>query len=181
MRRKHFYGTLAAVALMTPMVAAQTKTIPGKMETLTVTVDAIDVTNRQVTVLKPDKTHEVLYVPATMKRFDTLKVGEKITARYYENIVLQVKPQGAKDVDSAQAAITRGAVGTGGTAAHQRTITATITNIDMNVPSITFKGPRDWVYSTRVNDKEALSKVKAGDKVDITWTEALIVSLEDPK
>jgi hypothetical protein len=31
-------------------------------------------------------------------------------------------------------------------------------------------------YSSRVSDKGALAKVKAGDRVDITWTEALMVS-----
>ena len=51
----------------------------------------------------------------------------------------------------------------------------------MKVPSITFNGPRNWIYSTKVEDKEALSKVKVGDKVDITWTEALILSIEDAK
>ena len=64
-----------------------------------------------------------------------------------------------------------------GTAAVQQTITATIDAIDMNVPSISFKGPRGWKYSTRVQDKKALSQVKVGDKVDITWTEALLVAV----
>jgi hypothetical protein len=32
-----------------------------------------------------------------------------------------------------------------------------------------------------VQDKDALSKVKVGDKVDITWTEALLVSMDAPK
>jgi hypothetical protein len=32
-----------------------------------------------------------------------------------------------------------------------------------------------------VQDKEALAKVKVGDKVDIVWTEATLVSLERGK
>jgi len=178
-----WFGAVAAVAMMSSAVGAQqmAKTVPVKTEIMTVTVDAIDKANREITVMKPDKTHEVLYVPTTMKRFDTLKVGDKITTKYYENIILQVKPMGAKDTDTASGAVTRSTVGTAGTAAHQRTITATITNIDPKVPAITFHGPNDWVYSTRVTDKDALAKVKVGDKVDITWTEALIISLEDAK
>ena len=62
-----------------------------------------------------------------------------------------------------------------------QTITATIDAIDMKVPSISFKGPRGWSYSTKVQDKKALSQVKVGDKVDITWTEALLVSVDAPK
>jgi hypothetical protein len=32
-----------------------------------------------------------------------------------------------------------------------------------------------------VKDKDALAKVKVGDRVDITWTEALILSLDEAK
>ena len=46
---------------------------------------------------------------------------------------------------------------------------------------IRFKGPNGWAYSSKVQDKDALSKVKVGDKVDITWTEALLVSMDAPK
>jgi Cu/Ag efflux protein CusF len=77
--------------------------------------------------------------------------------------------------------VTRAANRAAGTVAHQRTITATITQIDMKVPSITFTGPNNWKYSTRVEDKAALAKVKVGDKVDITWTEAMILSLDEGK
>ena len=69
----------------------------------------------------------------------------------------------------------------GGTAATQRTITATITAIDPAVPSITFSGPNNWKYTSRVEDKQALSKVKVGDRVDITWTQALLASFDDAK
>ena len=53
-----------------------------------------------------------------------------------------------------------------------------VTAIDQALPSITFTGPNGWNYSTRVEDKAALAKVKVGDKVDITWTEALVLSLD---
>jgi Cu/Ag efflux protein CusF len=120
-------------------------------------------------------------VPRDVKRFDTLKIGDKITARYYENMVLQLKAPGQKSVDTENAAVTKADSKNAGTVAHQRTITATITEIDQKVPSITFTGPNNWTYSSRVQDKDALAKVKVGDKVDITWTTAMIVSIEEAK
>ena len=51
----------------------------------------------------------------------------------------------------------------------------------MTTPSITFTGPNGWKYSSTVQDKEALAKVKVGDKVDIVWTEALLLSIEPGK
>ena len=175
------YATAAVAALAAAPASAQTKTVTGEAKTVTASVEAIDSSNREVTVKKPDGTYDVFYVPPGMKRFDTLKIGDKVTARYYENMVLTLKKPGEAPKDSGNAAVTRSKEGAAGTMAHQRTITATITAIDMKVPSITFTGPNNWKYSTRVEDKEALSKVKVGDKVDITWTEAMILSLDEGK
>ena len=173
--------TAALIVAIGASAGAQTKTIPGESRTVTATVEAIEPARRNVTVKKPDGTYEVFYVPSSVKKFETLKVGDTVTARYYDNIVLRVKPAGEAPVDTSASAVTRAKDAAAGTAAHQRTITATITAIDPAVPSIAFAGPNGWKYSTRVEDKEALAKVKVGDKVDITWTEALILSLDTGK
>ena len=68
-----------------------------------------------------------------------------------------------------------------GTSGSQQTITATIDAIDMGEPAISFKGPRNFSYRTRVKDKAALSQVKVGDRVDITWTEATLVKVAPKK
>ena len=96
-------------------------------------------------------------------------------------MVVRVKAPGEKDVDTGSSAVTRSEANSpGGTAAEQRIITATITAIDQGVPSITFTGPNGWKYSSKVQDKKALATVKVGDKVDIIWTEALLISLDPP-
>jgi Cu/Ag efflux protein CusF len=159
---------------------AQVKTLTGETEVVTATVEAIDQSTRKVTLKEPDGTYTMVTAPPEMKRFSELKVGDKITARYYENIVIRLKAPGEKDVDTDSDAATRGTgARPGGTVAAQRTITATITQLDPKVPSITFTGPNGWSYSSRVEDKKALAKVKVGDKVDITWTAAALVSIDD--
>jgi hypothetical protein len=173
-------GAAALLAIVSTAASAQTKTI-GTTETVTATVEAIDHPNREVTVKTSAGKYEVLYMPESMKRFESLKVGDKVTAKYYENMVLQVKAPGSKDVNTATGGTVRAANGTAGTVSHQRTITATIAAIDMNVPSITFTGPEGWKYSSRVQDKKALASVKVGDKVDITWTAAMVLSVDAPK
>jgi len=178
---KTFGAAVMLSALAAGASAQVSKTVPGTMETLTVTVDSIERASRVVTIRKPDGTYGVFSVPADVKRFDTLKVGDKITAKYYENIVLRLKAPGEKPVDSESGGVTKAANNNAATAAVQRTITATITKIDMKVPSIAFSGPNGWNYATRVQDKDTLAKVKVGDKVDITWTEAAILSIADAK
>jgi hypothetical protein len=173
---KNFFICAGAALTLSVSLAAQTKTLTGPMQTVTGTIEAIEKSGREIYLKKPDGNIEVVYVPQEVKRFDSLKIGDKITAKYYENVVLRVQPPGSKPVDEASRAVTP--AGTGGTAARQRTITATISAIDPKVPSISFTGPRGWNYSTKVEDKAALAKVKVGDQVDITWTEAMLVSID---
>jgi len=164
------------------LAGAQTKTLPGEMKTETATVEAIDHARREVTLKEANGLYSTIEVPADNKKFDSIKVGDKVTARYYDNVVIRVKQPGEKDVDTDTAAVTAGSnAKPGGTAATQRTITATITAIDMKIPSVTFTGPNNWKYSSKVQDKNALSKVKVGDKVDIVWTEAVMISLDAAK
>lgn len=180
MRRLMLCG--AAAGLVTVFASAsfaQTKTVTRETQVVTATVESIDQLARTVTAKKSDGTYEDFYVPTELKRFDQLKIGDTITVRYYENIVLRVQAVGEKPVDTDAVDVTRAEGGKmGGTAAHQQIITATISAIDPKVPSITFTGPRGWKYSTRVQDTKALAKVKVGDKVQITWTEAALVSIE---
>jgi len=174
--------TATLIAASASYAGAQSKTLPGEMKTATATVEAIDHGRREVTLKEENGEYTTIEVPAENKKFDTIKVGDKVTARYYDNIVVRLKAAGEKDTDSDTAAVTRtDGARPGGTAATQRTITATITAIDMKVPSITFTGPNNWKYSSKVEDKAALSKVKVGDKVDIVWTEAVMISLDSPK
>jgi len=175
-------GAAIVLAATAATAGAQvTKTLSGDVHVATATVEAIEPSSREVTVKKSDGTYDVLYFPEAIKRFDQLKVGDTINARYYETIVLQLKEPGEKDNNTSASGVTRSEVGTSGTAAHQQTITATITAIDPAVPSITFTGPHGWTYVSRVEDTNALSKVKVGDKVDITWTAALVLSAEPAK
>ncbi len=183
MKALYALGLAAALSATAGEAGAQvTKTITGETKTVTASVEAIERASREVTVKKPDGKYEVFYFPETIKRFDTLKIGDKITAKYYENLVLQLKTPGEKSVDASATGVVRAGEGKpAATASHQRTITATITAIDQQAPSITFSGPNGWTYSSRVEDKQALAKVKVGDRVDITWTEAMILSLDSGK
>lgn len=180
---KYLTATILAAAIALPAIAsAQIKTLPGDAITITATVEAIERSTRSVTLRGDDGKIEMLTVPAEVKRFDTLKVGDKITAKYYDNITLRKKEPGEKDVDTLTEGVTPGSgAKAGGTASAQRTITATITAIDPKIPSISLSGPNNWKYSSRIADKDVLKLIKVGDKLDITWTQAVLISAEAPK
>jgi Cu/Ag efflux protein CusF len=179
--RRLFVGIPAAAALtlLAHTAMAQTKTFTTEMRTETGVVESIDPANRLVTLKKPDGTYVTTYAGPEVTRFSEVKVGDKVNAKYYENVVLRVKRPGEPDVDSTVKGTTpSGQALPGGTKARQRTITATITAIDPAIPSVTFTGPNGWKYSSKVQDAAALAKVKVGDQVEFVWTEALLVSIE---
>jgi hypothetical protein len=177
-------GLVAAAGLvsMAHTVMAQSKTVRSEMRTETGTIEAIEASSRTLTLKKADGTFVTTVAAPDIKRFDELKLGDTVNVRYYENVIIRVKQPGESDVASG----VKGTTGSeqvlpGGTRAKQVTITATITAIDPAAPSITFTGPQGWKYSSKVQDTEALAKVKVGDKVDIVWTEAMLVSVERSK
>jgi hypothetical protein len=174
-------GIIAAAVLMSTArtAMAQAKTVGSEMQVETATVEAIEAASRTLTLKKPDGTLVAIVAGPDIKRFDEIKIGDKVTARYYENIVVRLKRPGEPDVDKKVKTTTGSEQALpGGTKARQRTITATITAIDPSIPSVTFTGPNGGTYTSKVQDTEALAKVKVGDKVDIVWTLAVLVSLQ---
>ena len=179
---KRFVKGLVAAAVVVTMASpamAQSKTVKSEMRTETGTVEAIDVPTRTVTLKKADGTFVTTVAGPDIARFAELKLGDTVNVRYYDNVVIRVKQPGEAETVSG----TKGTTGSeqvlpGGTRAKQVTVTATITAIDPNMPSITFTGPNGWKYSSKVQDTAALATVKVGDKVDIVWTEAVLVSVE---
>ena len=103
-------------------------------------------------------------VPPSAKRFDELKVGDKVKVTYNNNINVRLKQASEAAVDSAYMEKDFGG------AAMVRTITAIVTDIDKSASSITFVGPNGWKYSRRVVDPKVFDQVKVGDRVNITWS-----------
>ena len=182
---KAVLASLPLVVLTLTLAAngrAQDKTLTSDSVTRSGTVEAIDWTNRVLTLR--DKRGDIVTVdvPESVKRLDDIRVGDTVTARYYDMVTLQVKQTGEPDVDTLESGATPGTGETiARTAAKQRRMTAVVEAIDPKVPSITFKGPQGWKYSRRVTDKSVLKMVKVGDKVDFTWTEAVMISVTTRK
>jgi Cu/Ag efflux protein CusF len=57
----------------------------------------------------------------------------------------------------------------------------TVKSIDEKVPSITVTTEDGRVVSRTVQDKSKLANVKPGDKIDITYTQAMLVNIEAVK
>jgi len=167
------------LALSLPSWAQPVRTLPTQTITLSGTVATIDHSKRMVNIRKADGSFETVDVPAGAQRFDELKVGDKVSITYNNNVSARLKPPGEAPVDTQTGTTTAGqGERPGGTASVQRTMTATIDAIDKNASSITFTGPNGWKYSRHIVDPAVLDRVKVGDKVDITWNTDVTVAVQ---
>ena len=148
----------------------------------TFTIEAIDSSARVVT-LKDDKGNltDVVCGPE-VQRFDALKVGDHVTMRYQESIVSAIQAPGTAPKAPDTSAVTRTpGEKPGGVVARQLTATVTIVAIDTNVPSVTVKTTDGRQLSFKVADKKNLEGYKPGDTVQITYTQALAISVTPAK
>ncbi len=150
--------------------------------TLQGTVTAVDLTNRTVTIRGQQGTLVTLDVPASATRFEQVKVGDNVTAAYYDRVSLRLKPAGEPAVDTSAEPPTSALPGTlpGGTRTRQRVTTVTITGWSPVDKVVSFTGPNGAVYSRRLldtTDPAIMAGLKVGDRVDVTRTEALTVSV----
>src|SRR5512133_4139082 len=167
------------LALSLPSWAQEVRQLPTQTVTLSGTVATIDHDKRMVNIKKADGSFETVDVPPGAKRFDELKVGDKVSITYNNNVSARLKPPGEAPVNTATGTSTAGqGERPGGTASVQRTMTATVDSIDKNTSSINFVGPNGWKYRRHIVDPAVFDKVKVGDKVDITWATDVTVSVQ---
>ena len=181
---KPLTAAILAAAVMLPAIAAaqMIKTLPGETITVTATVTALDHASRRATLKTADGRELTTTVSPEVKRLDQIKVGDTITARYDETVILRLMKPGEAAVNSATGGVAAGAgAKPSATVTAQRSITATITAIDPAVPSITLVGPEKRTYTHKVADREALKQVKVGDRLDITFAATVLVSAEPSK
>ena len=159
--------------------AAQPDTQKSAPVSITATIEAIDQTNRLVTLKGPKGNLAEVYVGPEFKRFNELKVGDQVKATYYESLAVSVrKPGDPAPAGGVKESTTPRASGPGGTVAQQITVSVTIMAMDPAVPSVTVKGPKGNVMSLRVQDPKRLEGIKVGDTVDVTYTQALLLTAD---
>lgn len=176
--------TLAALAVFVvlPLVAqAQRPVTQTEAVEITTKIEAIDKTARLVTLKDQDGETETIYCGPEVKRFDELKVGDTVSFRYYESMAYAIRKPGQPSglpVETGPKVVRGKGARPAGTVSEQETATVTIKAIDMKVPSITVLTEDARKVSFRVEDKNNLKDVKVGDKVEVTYTVAVMVSVK---
>ena len=172
----------ACLLLLTSAAFAKkkAKTESGSV-TIKTTIDAIDHDARTVTFKDKDGNYETLHAGPEVKRFDELKVGDKVTFKYTASVAVRVRKPGEPAVASGSTApaVVRG---TGpkpsGSITQQETATVVVKAVDPKLKSLTVTTDDGRTMSFKVEDKGLVKGVKPGDKIEVTYTDGLMVSVE---
>jgi len=148
------------------------------------TVEAVDHDTRTVTVRGEQGNVVALDVPKSVARFDQIKVGDRITASYFDVVSVRPKPAGEADVDRYLPPTTAATAGTlpGAVKATQRVSTVTITSWDPATGVLTFTGPKGTKYTRHLleTDVRLMEGLKVGDRADVTRTESVTFGVQEP-
>jgi Cu/Ag efflux protein CusF len=178
-----YLAFITVVCAGTVMASAQKPVEQSGNVSKTAAIMAIDHTTRVVTLKDAKGNVEEFQCGPEIKRFDELKVGDSVTFSYHAAVVYQIAKPGDKGATATGTSeVVRGqGVKPSGAITQQMKVTVTVVAIDAAVPSITVKMPNGHVMSAAVQDKTSLQGVKVGDKVDVTYTGALMITVEPPK
>jgi hypothetical protein len=171
---------MAAMAQTQPQKADKTVTRQNKV-TVSATIKAIDKATRSITLRSENGDEDTVTVSPDVTRFDQLKVGDVISATFYESLVFELRKPGNTSTPSGDA-IGGGRIKEvpGGMIGRQQTGTVTVKAVDKNAGTITVTAPDGRVMTRKVEDKKNLDNVAVGDRIDITYTQALLVAADAP-
>jgi hypothetical protein len=185
------FRPIVGLSLFALLLAACAKepapvTIEGTEE-VTATVEAIDVNTRMVVLRESDGTEFALLVPEDVRNLDQVKVGDRVVTRYRESLgaALVRRGDGSGDTEAPSVSTTSARAGDGAmpsvTSSEETRQTVRITNVDKQNHIVSFYGSDGLARVLPVRSPEGqefIAKLKAGDEVELTYTEATAMSVE---
>jgi hypothetical protein len=175
--------TLAFTAIITGAWAQDQKpaqpVVVNTARSIDATVDAIDPATRNVTLDGP--TGKVSFkVDPSVKNLENVHVGDVVTLTYYQGIAAQMAKGNTKVTEPAASTFSYGGQGQGQGVGASVTATVTILAINRTTNDVSFTrsdGTVDVVTVRAPNMQQFVRTLQPGDKVEITYTESLVVRL----
>ena len=179
---------LLAVAQQDPAGVVVVEKEPGKVSgTKAIAVQgkitAIDAQTRRVTLVGASGNEVTLVAGPQVKNFAQLKVGDIVTLKMLQSLALELKKGGKalrERVESNDAASAKPGEMPAGAEARTVQVVADVTAVDKKSGVVTLRGPERTV-DLKVKDKAILKQIAVGDQVDVTYVEAVAISVSAPK
>jgi len=147
----------------------------------TATVEAVDQSTRMVTLKGPKGNSVTFKAGEEVRNLAQVKVGDEVRFGYYESLDVRVLKEGeAFPASGESSAMVRAKPGEkpAGIVGTETSVNATITAIDLAAKTATLKGEDGKSVTVTPLRPEKLNEVKVGDRLVITYTEAVAVKVE---
>lgn len=139
----------------------------------------IDYKAREITLQTAGGEKQTLIAGSELRNFNKIKRGDTVLADYtatFSFVVNKGRNPASVTGETTSATSTAGST-PAGVATKTRKISVIVTAIDKKVPSITVKNTNGEASTFLVSHPEKLKEVSVGDQIDITFTEALALSV----
>ena len=147
--------------------------------TKTFTVEAVDYDKRLVTLKDSAGKVQTVVAGPKVQKLENLKAGDTVTFSYFESIVYSIRPSSGSTKSAAESNVVRDeGAKPGGAMLQKITTSVTVTAIDPTTPSISVRTDDNTAMDFKIQDKKNLQGIKVGDRVDITYSRALAVSVK---
>lgn len=178
----------AAAVLLTACASTAPEPPPAPIERrqlkqVTATVTGVHATKRLVGLRLPDGKLTTIEVGPEVQNFDQIHVGDKVVASYFEAIGFELlDPNTPRTPDQAGVIAGRAAPGERPEGALGGFIESTVTilSVDTTAHTVTFKGEdglERTVFVEREDGRAFASRLRPGDRVLVTYTEAIAISV----
>jgi Cu/Ag efflux protein CusF len=166
---------LLIVSLISFAAGGQTRPPNTSVRETTITATVTRIEPGRVVTFKSDNAYQTIAVPEDVKVFDSLKVGDVVTVRYTESVIVAVRP-GAKPTVTQDTTAEAQQADKGVLQQVKRVVT--IEAIDPQGMFVNYRTEENVRALHAVRDKSLLEGLKVGDRVEITFTRARAVSIE---
>lgn len=179
-----------ALALATGFVApalAEEKPTPSQstiaeLITLTGEVVAVDAASRYITLRGPLGGEITGHVDDAVKNLDQVKAGDMLTIAYYTSVAFSATKKGEPNplFTGGEAASAAPGAKPEGYVSKQIKKTVTVISVDAEAKSIVFQNADGTLFPVEVKRPEFVQKlqgIRAGDQMDIVYSEALIAEV----
>src|SRR3954468_3239925 len=174
---------LSAAVLAQERTAAKMHVEDEILVSMTANVQAIDLEKRELTLKDPLGKTSTVTVDKAAKRLNEVKPGDDVTAKYYVSVAAELREPTKEEKESPimiAEGMAKSPKGTAPAAGGLRVIkvVATVEGLERPTRMVTLKGPRGNYLTVRARDVNRLEKLRLGDTIVVTFTEALAVAIE---
>jgi hypothetical protein len=177
---------LLIIGVMTTLgCSAKEPFLKEEVQEVSATVEAIDTENRLISLRGPKGTATILAGPDIVN-FPQIKVGDEVKVKYTVAVAAKITKSKETPTTKLDANSQTAPEGSKPSASVDATITTTvqIESVDLSFETVTFKRPDGFVRTiapASPEGKKFIKTLKKGDLVDVSYTEALAISVEPAK